>query len=236
MNTPDPVDYQDGIAYFRDMHKLVLHNCLQLEELLDDAEKEGVFQSFAAKPAWNELLHFFAKIAPHHEHDEETYLFPAIAAKVPRIGFQQPNAPIRFLIEGHEILQNKTSALVRDWDVFRNMKRDPATLAESHDKHAAEDAAFVANGRELVSLYRDHIAMEEERVYSVADKVLGVHEKEQLILSLRDEYDNEAITSPMVFSEPQYSNPEYNIHYVHTDARSTESQDAEFEEEESSEI
>ena len=233
MNIPDPATYQDGVAYFRDMHKLILHNCHELEELLNDAAREGVFQSFAAKPAWDELLAFFVHTAPFHERDEEMFLFPAIAAKVPRVGFQQPNAPIRFLIEGHQVLQNKTEAVVKDWYAFRNTPPGPATLAESHEKHAAEDAAFIANGRELVRLYREHISIEEERVYSIADKVLDNLERQQLIQRLREAYDNEAITRPMPFDEPQYSNPGYNIRYVNTDARGSNTLDAEFEEEES---
>jgi hemerythrin-like domain-containing protein len=231
MIIPDPATYQDGVAYFRDMHKLILHNCAELDLLLNDAEREGVFQSFAAKKEWDELLAFFVRVAPLHERDEEEFLFPALVAKIPRVGFQQPDAPIRFLIEGHEVLQQKTEVVVKDWFAFRNTPRDPATLAESHAKHAAEDAAFIANGRELVRLYRDHIAKEEERVYSIADKVLSFRERQQLIQNLREAYDNEAVTPPMLFDMPQFSNPAYNIHYTNTDARAGESLDAEFEDE-----
>jgi hemerythrin-like domain-containing protein len=231
MIIPDPAKYQDGVAFFRDMHKLVLHNCAQLELLLTDAEREGVFKSFAAKKEWDELLAFFVRVAPLHERDEETFLFPAIVAKIPRIGFQQPDAPIRFLIEGHEVLQQKTEAVVKDWFAFRNTTRDPTTLAESHAKHAAEDAAFIANGRELVRLYREHVATEEQRVYSIADQVLDFHERQQLIQNLRGVYDNEAVTPAMLFDRPQFSNPDYNIHYTNTDARSNNLLDAEFEDE-----
>jgi len=231
MITPDSKDYQDGVQFLREMHKVVLHNCAELEKLLTDAESRGVFASFAANPEWDSLFQFFLKDAPHHEHDEERFLFPLVVAKVPRVGFQQPNAPIRFLIEGHDVLIRDTAQLVRDWEVFRNTPRDPATLAEAHAKHAAEDAAFIALGRELVALYRDHIATEEERVFSVAEKVLSGEEKLQLMDQLRSEYDNEATTTTLEFDRPQFSDPKYNVQVAWTEARGDKARDAEFEDE-----
>ncbi len=226
MTLPDPAQYLDGVQFFRDMHKVVLHNCALLETLLSDAEANGVFASFAAKPEWNSVFEFFLKAAPHHERDEERFLFPIITAKLPRMGFQQPDAPIRFLVEGHDVLQHETRQLVTAWDAFRNKKRDPATLKQAHAIHAAEDAAFIALGRELVSLYRDHIATEEAKVYSVADKVLTGTERLALIEALQGEYDNEAMTAIAEFDTPQYSDPSYNVKYHPTDAVA----EAEFEE------
>jgi hypothetical protein len=225
---PDPAKYLDGVQFFRDTHKLVLRACADLEDLLKDAETRGVFASFAARPEWNSVFEFFLKIAPQHERDEERFLFPVVAAKLPRIGFQQPDAPIRFLIEGHDVMQRETIQLVDAWKTFRSKDRDPATLASSHEDHAAEDAGFIALGHELASLYRDHIATEEARIYSVADKVLTGTERLALIERLQSEYDNEAMTTIAEFEPPQYSNPAYNVSYLPTEAVA----DAEFEEEE----
>ena len=47
MTLPNPNDYSDGVAFFRDMHKLVLRSCADLDTLLADAEARGVFKSFA---------------------------------------------------------------------------------------------------------------------------------------------------------------------------------------------
>jgi len=223
---PDLSKYLDGIQFFRDTHKLVLRNCADLEQLLRDAETRGVFASFAARPEWNTVFEFFLKAAPQHERDEERFLFPMITAKLPRMGFQQPDAPIRFLVEGHQVLQRNMEALVRDWEDFRKKPRDEASLIHSREQHAIEDAAFIASGRELVSMYRDHVAVEEERVYSVADKVLTGTDRLALLDSLRAAYDNEAMTPSMEFEAPQYTDPKYQIRYHSTDAVA----DAEFEE------
>src|SRR5579883_963358 len=230
MNSPDPKNYKDGVQFFRDMHKLVLHNCAVLSTLLDDAESRGVFASFAAKPEWDEVLQFFLKVAPQHERDEERFLFPAVANKVPHIGFQQPDAPIHFLVEGHEILQRQIVKLVHDWNVFRQTKQDENNLAESHAKHLTEDTAFIASGRELVRLYHEHVAIEEERVYSVADKVLTGNDKLELSDALRTEYGNEAVTGSFQFEGPQFSNPAYNVS-EYTDARSGNYVEGEYEDE-----
>jgi hemerythrin-like domain-containing protein len=229
MISPDPKDYIDCVQFMRDMHKVILHNCAALDTLLDDAENEGVFASFAKNPEWNSAFDFFQNDAPLHERDEEHFLFPALATKVPRVGFQQPNAPIRFLIEGHDILKRETEALVHDWKIFREQKRDPADIAASHAKHVAEDNAFIAIGRELVSLYRDHIATEEQRVYSVADKVLSGDERFTIMEMIKSAYGSEAITSIPEFEKPQFSDPSYEPHYFNTEVQSDGVIDGEYE-------
>ncbi len=228
MNLPDPKEYTDGLQFFRDTHKLILHNCAELERLLADAQKNGVFASFAANKEWNSVLDFFLKSAPQHERDEEKYLFPLIAAKVPRVGFQQPGATIRFLIEGHEVLQIATIKLVHDWDAFRKQKRDPAELVASHSAHEKEDADFIAGGTELVKLYREHAATEETQVYTVADKVLNGKDKLQLADTLRAEYDNQATTPVPQFEGQQFSNSGYIVNYVNAEAKPEDASDGEY--------
>lgn len=218
MTLPDPNNYSDGIAFFRDMHKLVRQSCAELETLLADAETSGVFKSFATRPEWEDLFRFFTVIAPEHERDEERYLFPLVIAKVPHVGFQQPDAPIRFLIEGHEVIERKLMQLLKDWNVFRTKPPDPAAIEESHAKHQAEDAAFIASGRELALRYREHITIEEQRIYDLADRMLSGTEKQQLIDLLRAGHDNEATTTLLEFDRPQFSNPSLNA------AESTEAQ------------
>ena len=231
VNLPDPKDYTDGVLFFHDVHKIVLHNCAELNNLLDDANAHGVFQSFASHPEWESLFHFFTVDAVRHERDETDFLFPALQARVPHMGFQQPDSPIRFLIEGHDILSKKMETLVHDWEAFRSKSLDETALASAHAVHAAEDAAFIANGHELVKLYREHVKLEEERVYSVADKVLSGSEKLELADRLRDVYDNEAITSFFNFDEPQFTDTHYNAQFIPTEAIGEENLPEEEEEE-----
>ena len=226
MTLPEPSQYTDGVLFFHDMHKVVLHECAELEALLSDAEKNGVFASFSAKPEWKDVFAFFQKAAPIHERDEERFLFPLVIQRVPRMGFQQPDAPIHFLLEGHDIMQKGLEKLVMAWDAFLKKREEGKT--SDPQKHAAEDAAFIAQGRELASLYRDHVAVEEQRVYSVAEKVLTGSDKLALRDALVDAHDNEAIMPVMQFETPVFTNSQYNITYDPTEAVS----DAEFETEE----
>jgi hypothetical protein len=234
MTLPDPKNYQNAVQFFHDMHKIVLHNAAELERLLNDAEKNGVFRSFATHIEWEELFYFFTEIAPQHERDEERILFPALIPKIPRVGFQPPTAPIRFLIEGHEVMQAKTIRLLEDWQAFRHINR-ASDLTDSHDKHQQEDAAFIAAGRELVALYREHVALEEERVYSVADKILSGAEKLELMDALRGEHDEETTTTMLTFDAPQFSDPHMQKGYETTDVRSGDVIEADYEDDDEEE-
>ena len=228
MTLPDPKNYRDAVLFFHDMHKVVLHNAAELERMLNDAEKNGVFRSFATHNEWEELFYFFTEVAPQHERDEERILFPALIPKVPRVGFQPPTAPIHFLVEGHEVMQAKTIRLLEDWQSFRHINR-ASDLTDAHEKHQQEDAAFVAAGRELVALYREHVRLEEERVYSIAEKALSGAEKLALIDALRDQHDEETTTSMLTFEAPQFSDPHLRSQYESTDARSGEIVEADYE-------
>lgn len=218
MNLPDPKNYQDGVLYFHDTHKLVLHECSELEGLLADAESRGVFQSFGFRPEWEEVLNFFRKAAPHHEREEETLLFPMVAVHVPRVGFQQPNSTFRFLVDGHDALERSMKVLEHDWEVFCNKPRTANELDAAHDMHSEEDARFVSTGRELVALYREHIALEETRVYAIAEKLLSGAEKLQLMDLIRASNGDDAITTILNYEEPQFSDSTYNIIYSPTEA------------------
>jgi hypothetical protein len=234
MTLPDPKSYQNAVQFFHDMHKVVLHNAAELERLLSDAEKNGVFRSFAIHNEWEELFYFFTEVAPQHERDEERVLFPALIPKIPRVGFQPPTAPIHFLVEGHEVMQAKTIRLLEDWQAFRHIKR-ATDLANAHEKHQAEDAAFIAAGRELVALYREHVALEEERVYSVADKMLSGAEKLELMEALREEHDEETTTTMLEFDSPQFSDPHLTTRFENTEVRSSDVIEANYEDEDDEE-
>jgi hemerythrin-like domain-containing protein len=213
MKLPDPSQYDDPIKFLRAIHGLVLQNSLELERLAADAEQRGVFASFASHPEWDDLLNFYTKAAPQHEKSEEEYLFPVLVRKLPRMGFQYEDSPIRFLVDGHDVLQARMIPLVSAWTQFKRKDRDAASLAASAGRHSDEDKQFVAVARELASLYRDHIKMEEDRVYTVADKMLGSDERVEIMAGLRSEYDNEAVTGSVYFDPPQFSNPQFDFVY-----------------------
>lgn len=234
MTLPDPQNYSNGVRFFHDSHKVVLQACALLDELLSDAEKQGVFQSFGLRPEWKEVFDFFEKSAPRHERDEDEFLFPVVASRVPHMGFQQPDSTIRFLMEGHEVMMRKIEPLVRDWQQFLSRSPDAPALASAHAAHAVEDAQFIANGKELIKLYREHVEIEETRVYAVAEKVLSGEEKLAMIDRIREAYDNEEITGFFTFDTPQFTDPRYNA-IISTDAISEKGVDAEDESEDEEE-
>jgi hypothetical protein len=215
MTLPDPATFQDPIAFLRAIHALVLRNSQELERLASDAEKNGVFKSFAQHPEWEDLFLFYSKAAPQHEKSEEDCLFPVLVRRIPRMGFQQPDSPIRFLIEGHEVMQSRMEPLVKAWMQFKRKQRDDASLARSAERHAKDDEAFCSVAKELAALYRDHVKMEEEKIYSVADGILDGSERAEILAGLRSMYDNEANTGVPTFGVPQFSNPNYT--YVYRD-------------------
>lgn len=214
MTLPDPANFTDPIAFLRAIHAVVLRNSMELERLATDAATEGVFKSFAMHPEWEELLNFYTKAAPQHEKSEEDYLFPALVRRLPRIGFQQPDSPIRFLVEGHEVMQGRMESLVKAWRQFKRKDRDSASLDASAHRHSADDADFVSIAKELASLYRDHVKTEEEKVYSVADGMFDAEERAEMLDGIRSMYDNEATTGGGIqWDAPQFSDPKYSFVY-----------------------
>src|SRR3989442_14310759 len=122
MTLPDPREFDNALKYLRESHKVLLSALAKLEELIKDAEAIGVEKSFATHGTWAELFDFFSAQVPRHEIDEERSLFAILEAKLPRMGFHAPDAPIHFLLEGHEILGQRTVDLVNYWAAFLDKK------------------------------------------------------------------------------------------------------------------
>jgi hypothetical protein len=80
-------------------------------------------------------------------------------------------------------------------------------------------------------MYREHVRIEEERVYSVADKMLTHAEKFALMEQLLQGHDDETTTTLLQFDQPQFSDPSLRTENGNTDARSGLALDAEYEDE-----
>lgn len=198
MNQLPPLeDYQDPVQYLRATHGVILKQVRELEKLLDRAEANGVSESFHNEPAWKDVFHFFARSAPQHEQDEEEALFPIVRERVPKIGFQLPNAPIHFLTQGHETLQGRVEELVNTWRKFK-------------EGTEIDLKSFIAVARELVRLYQEHIKLEEETVYKIANDVLTPYERVEILRLIRENHSHRLNMQAPTFSPPSVSGS-YNI-------------------------
>lgn len=192
---PDPEKYEDPIRYFRDCHGVVGAVVDEFEKLVKSARQIGVAKSFAESDRWKELLDFFVHAAPIHERDEERALFPLVVEKVPHLGFQSKGSPNRFIHDQHEGMQQRSQALLALWKAFLAQK----------SLTPADEARFLEVGAELVSVYREHIAMENGIIYTVAnDNLLSPVERIAVMLLVREQHSEKTVTGVLSFSDSPY--------------------------------
>jgi hemerythrin-like domain-containing protein len=189
---PDPHRYDDPIQFLRATHIVVVRELDLLGKLLDDVAAHGLAESFREKSEWLEIFHFFTNSVGQHEEDEEESLFPYVRERVPNLGFQLPEAPIHFLTQGHEALRQRVDDLVAVWKEFQSGK-----------DHEAQ--SFVAAGRELISLYKDHIATEEKAVYQPANEALSPMERVAIMDMIRHNHSKSRFMPAPQFERPSVS-------------------------------
>jgi hemerythrin-like domain-containing protein len=189
---PDPNEFDDPIQFLRAAHVVITREVGLLDKLLADVQSQGLAESFRVKSEWLEIFHFFTNSVGQHEQDEEESLFPYLRDRVPNLGFQLPDAPIHFLTEGHELLRKRVEDLVMVWKNFQNGK-------------AIEAADFIASGKEVISLYKDHIATEEQAVYQPANEVLSPMERIAIMDTIRHNHSKSRYTAAPHFEPPSIS-------------------------------
>jgi hemerythrin-like domain-containing protein len=193
---PDPNKYNDPIKFFRDCHALIITQVNLLEQLAIDAESKGVIKSLKDDKRWADLLDFFVNTAPLHEMDEEIALFPVVVEKIPHLGFQSPDSAKRFIEDQHEMLQYKSTALLRFWK--ESLAKNELTSDES--------TTFIHNAKELIALYREHIRKENEIIYTLAhDELLSPQERQDIIEKIRENRSEVVQTAYLDFEEPTYT-------------------------------
>jgi hemerythrin-like domain-containing protein len=197
---PDPNKYSDPIRYFRDSHALIVTVINQLEELIKSAELKGIKKSITEDKTWREILEFLVDVAPIHEQDEELALFPVIFEKVPHVGFQMQNSPIRFIHEQHDMMQMRSVELLKIW-------RQTLAKNELTDEEANR---FILGAKELAEIYREHIRRENEIIYTTAnDELLSPQEREAVMGMIREHHSKEVITPYFDYEAPVISDPFY---------------------------
>ncbi len=193
---PDPNKYNDPIKFFRDSHALITTQINLLEKLAQTAEASGNMKSVREDTRWAELLDFLINSAPRHEMDEELALFPIVLEKIPHVGFQHGETPIRFIHEQHEIIQRRTNDLI----IFWKKTLDKPEISD------AEAAQFIAGAKELVAIFRDHMRHENELIYTTAnDDLLSPVDRQKILEMIRENNSKEVMSDFLEYDQPTYS-------------------------------
>lgn len=174
---PKLEEFSDPLQFFRATHDFLSSELTELEELLNDLEARGLVAITSRESEWLKLMDDFGRKAPWHEDDEEAVLFPFVASKVPHVGFQPSSSAFRFLIDGHEAMRARTKQL------------GIAVAQAIRRVESANPLEILAAGREFISLYRDHISTEEEKVYAPANRNLSPYERITIMTELRKRHD-----------------------------------------------
>ena len=192
---PDPEKYDDPIKYFRDSHKIIANVVARFFSLIDAAGTKGVSFLLEKKDEWSELLEFFVRGGPIHEQDEARALFPVILEKVPHLGFQSPKEPYRFILEEHEVMQQRARALLAIWKGY----------LVQQSLSADDEKRFFDVSDELVKLYHEHIGMEDKIIYTAAnDNLLTPAERIGIMLLIREMHSERTVTPVIGFESTIY--------------------------------
>ena len=205
---PSPEKYEDPIRYLRDCHALILQLLLSLENLATNVKPGELVASLSAQHDWQEILEFFEVSGPEHEKDEEEAVFNPLERMLPHMGFQSATTPIRFLIEGHEALITKTSETVETWR---------AILIGPKENIEPQEQSFLSAIKEMVALYREHIAAEEPKTYVVADAKFSPRQKIEAMQTIQFQHKKRLSMPMMGFDRSNMTPVIGNLEYL-TDA------------------
>ena len=148
--------FDDPIALLSACHDRVRHYAALLLKLADYLPEHGA--DIQARQAATSILRYFDIAAPLHHQDEEEDLFPALSAR--------GDEALRFLIG---------ISMLEEHDELAELWREVRVILQS-----IEAGQSVALPRELAERfakrYPEHAAIEDERIYPLAAKLL-THEE-----------------------------------------------------------
>lgn len=195
-SVPEIEAFQDPIQYLRAMHVAILDRIAALEKLVEAAQNTAPnFED----PLWPELLHFFRRVLPIHERDEEESLFPVLMSKLPHIGFQPRNSPSDFILSGHEIMNQHAESLVVLWHLFM----DKGMVVYS----GVSGKPFFETATELVKLVREHIELESREVYANANDLLSPDERNRIMETIKKRHQSSVEMPTPLYDTPTLSMP-----------------------------
>lgn len=151
-------DFHDPIGLMKACHRRILHHCDTLERLAQHMQEKGVDAD--ARKAAGDVYRYFSKAGKHHHDDEEIDLFPFMARQSLKLA-----DVVHRLRQQHEILDQK-------WTLLSLQLERIAALQDF--------AAFAKLAGETATLYREHIALEEDELLDIAVHILSRDDQEKI--------------------------------------------------------
>jgi len=159
---PPAPGFDDPLALLQACHSRILERLDTLERLPEHLSRVGADPD--ARHGAQRILDYFDRAAPHHHEDEDSDLFPLLLSGRDRPGWD--NRLPRWL----ERLAGEHPKLEEGWARLR-----PALQAV-----AAGDSGARPRSAEWIAATRDHLALEEEHVLPLAQRLLSPEELRQL--------------------------------------------------------
>lgn len=164
MNLFQPVpDFDRPIEALFICHSNILKRMDQIDALASQLQEDGAPVFEGQIPIWEEIVSFFRHSIANHTRDEDEGLFPLLAGRggevVERMEFDH-----RWIAQSEETMINR----------FEALRSGDHPLSST----AVRELAMMA--REVTRHYREHIRLENEEVFPLADQVLSEGEKNAL--------------------------------------------------------
>jgi pyridoxamine 5'-phosphate oxidase len=147
--------FDEPIEMLRACHDRIEHQCDTLERLVPHLKVHGCDE--AARQAAAAVLRYFTLAGPHHHADEERDLFPRLLATATGEDAQRAAIMVASRVADHREMERLWGAL------------EPALATLARGAIDRLDAVLVGA---FCTIYRNHIAIEENDVIALAERVL----------------------------------------------------------------
>lgn len=151
-------DFSDPLGLLRACHERILQHCAMLERLVEHLRAHGA--DAEVRSAAGKIHHYFSTAGQHHHQDEEQDLFPRLARQ---------SLKLADLV--HRLRQDhgRMEAL---WQQLGPQLASPARISDID--------GFAAQVAEFGTLYREHIARENDDLLEIARHILSSDDLKKL--------------------------------------------------------
>lgn len=148
--------FDDPVGVLRACHTRIERHCATLLKLPAHLRTAGCDEQ--AREAAGRIVRYFSKAAPDHHRDEEEDLFPVL---------RESDAGLATAIDR---LEGEHARMEAAWDELLPLLSAPERMADDID-------AFERSAQRFAAIYREHIAAEEQGVFTPAESLLTPEEK-----------------------------------------------------------
>jgi len=153
--------YTDPIELLHSCHQRILQFCTLLERMESHRQRKGVDEEL--QQAAGRVLRYFSISGPAHHRDEEEFLLPWLQ--------DQPKLPREIAHILMDQLPSEHRRLETSWTELAK------ALAEIHQ---GETRSSPIPAAVFVGLQRQHVALENEKIFPLARRLLAPHTAENL--------------------------------------------------------